>query len=123
MEKKVIVYTRHSMDKEMLDKSVEKLKKLVEKLGEMEYEVYSEITTLPKDGFTPEFSKIVQMIMDGKVSKIYTMNISNFHRDIKLMVELAKLMREKEVEIFENNPKPSEFTSLGKSDFYKNFGQ
>ena len=123
MEKKVIIYARHSTDKEMLDKSVEDLKKLAEDLGEKEYEVYSEVAKLPKDDFAPEFSKVIEMIGNDKVSKIYTKNISNFHRDIKLMIKLAKLMREKEVEIFENNPRPSEFTKLGESDFYKNFGQ
>ena len=120
MEKKVIVYARHSIDKEMLDKSVEDLKKLVEESGENEYEIYSEVEKLPKGGFAPEFSKVVKMIEESKVSKIYTVNISNFHRDIKLMIKLAKLMREKEVEVFENNPRPSEFIKLGESDFYKN---
>ena len=123
MNKKVIIYARHSLDKEMLKKSVTQLKKLAESMGEKEYEIYSEVAKLPEDNFTPEFSKIIQMIEDGKVSKIYTMNISNFHRDVKLMIKLARLMREKEVEIFENNPRPSEFTNLGESDFYKIFGQ
>lgn len=123
MEKKIIIYARHSADKEALDKSVEELKKLAEELGESEYEVYSEVAILPKDGFTPEFSKVHQMIIDDEVSKIYTTNITRFHRDMKLMIELAQLMAEKRVEVFENNPRPSEFTKLGESDFYKSFGQ
>ena len=121
MEKKVIIYARHSMDKEMLDKSVENLKKLVEESGENKYEIYSEVEKLPKDGFAPKFSKVVEMIEESRVSKIYTVNISNFHRDVKLMIKLAKLMREKGIEVFENSPRPSEFTKLGESDFYKNF--
>ena len=119
MGKKVIIYARHSMNQEILEESVESLKKLAEDLGEKEYEVYSEVAKLQKDGFTPEFSKVVEMIGDDKVSKIYTKNISNFHRDAKLMVKLAKLMREKEVDVFENNPRPSQFTNLGNYDFIK----
>ena len=121
MEKKVIIYARHSMDKEMLDKSVENLKKLVEESGENDYEIYREVATLPKDGFAPEFSKVIEMIDKDKVSKIYTINISNFHRDVKLMIKLAKLMREKDVEVFENNPRPSEFTDLASSNIAKYF--
>ena len=123
MEKKVIIYARHSMSVEMLNKSVEKLKNLAESMGEKEYEIYSEVAKLPKGQFAPEFLKVYQMILNNEVSKIYTMGISNFHRDAELMIELAKLMREKEVEIFENNPRPSEFTKLGESNFGKIFGK
>lgn len=121
MNKKVIIYARHSMDKEMLDKSVEKLKKLAENLGEREYEVYSEVAPLPKESFAPEFSKVVEMIDSDKVSKIFTINISNFHRDTKLMIGLANLMREKCVEVFENSSKQSGFTDLANSNFCKIF--
>lgn len=123
MNKKVIIYARHSMSEEMLEKSIEQLKELAESLGEKDYEIYSEVAKLPKEQFAPEFSKVYQMIVNDEVAKIYTMGISNFHRDMKLMIKLAKLMSEKKVEVFENNPRPSEFTNLGKSDFYKNFGK
>ena len=122
MEKKVIIYARHSMNKEILEESVMQLKELAESMGENEYEIYSEIATLSKDIFAPEFSKVIEMIKDNKISKIYTTSITNFHRDIKLMIELADLMREKEVEIFENNPRPSDFTKLRETIFYKYFG-
>ena len=121
MEKKVIIYARHSMNKEILEESVMQLKELAESMGENEYEIYSEIATLSKDIFAPEFSKVIEMIKDNKISKIYTTSITNFHRDIKLMIELADLMREKEVEIFENNPRPSDFTKLRETIFYKYF--
>ena len=66
MGKKVIIYARHSMNQEILEESVESLKTLAEDLGEKEYEVYSEVAKLQKDGFTPEFSKVVEMIGDDK---------------------------------------------------------